>query len=343
MTDPVHDLSSDVGALARTTRVAEAALGRYRLGPGATVELINVSENATYRIDDPDGPPSVLRLHRSGYHSPGAIESELAWMEALRQDTGIRTPVVLSAADGARVIGVPDPDTGRPRACVRFEFLPGAEPDAADRVRFVDLGALTARMHAHARTWDRPIGFTRFAWDADAAFGGPAGGARWGRWQDAAGVGPAEFRLLSHLEATLRHRLERFGCHPEHFGLIHADTRLANLLVDGDEVSIIDFDDCGFSWYLYDLATVFSFIEHRPEVPDLIDAWLSGYRSVSPISTEDEAEIWTFILYRRLLLLAWLGSHTAADITAELSPTFATNSCTLAEQYLHHHDLHHHG
>ena len=57
--------------------------------------------------------------------------------------------------------------------------------------------------------------------------------------------------------------------------------RLANLLVDGDEVKVIDFDDCGFSWHLYDAATAVSFFEHEPHVPELMDAWVRGYRRVA--------------------------------------------------------------
>jgi Ser/Thr protein kinase RdoA (MazF antagonist) len=333
----IHDLSTGGDALARSEKVAQSALGRYRLSPAATVGLIHVSENATYRIDEPDGPSTVLRVYRLGYQSFGAIESELAWMEALRRDTGIRTPRVLPAADGGQVVAVADPHTGERRYCVRFELLPGQEPTSDDVDRFVQLGSLTARMHSHARTWGRPESFTRFRWDSDAAFGGPEVGARWGRWQDTAGVGPGERAVLERLEATLRRRLGAFGYDPGRFGLVHADTRLSNLLVDGGEVSIIDFDDCGFSWYLYDLATVFSFFEHDDRVPDLIDAWLSGYRQVGSLASADEAEIWTFILFRRLLLLAWLGSHSAADIAGDLVPTYAAGSCQLAESYLQQH------
>jgi Ser/Thr protein kinase RdoA (MazF antagonist) len=115
---------------------------------------------------------------------------------------------------------------------------------------------------------------------------------------------------------------------------VHADTRLANLLADGDAVSVIDFDDCGFSWYLYDVGTSVSFFEHEPHVPGLVAAWLSGYRRVLGLPVADEDEIWTFILYRRLLLTAWIGTHTAADIARQLGAGYAAGSCELAEAYL---------
>ena len=252
-----------------------------------------MSENATYLIDDPDAGPSVLRVHRLGYHTPAEIASELAWMDALRAEAGVRTPQVLPAPGGERIVTVVDEASGEQRNCVRFEFLAGTEPADDSLPHFAELGEITARMHRHARAWQRPAGFTRFHWDYDAAFGA---GARWGRWQDGIGVGPAEREILGRLDAALRARLAAFGTGPQRYGLVHADTRLANLLADGDAVSVIDFDDCGFSWYLYDVGTSVSFFEHEPHVPDLVGAWLSGYRRVLGLPAEDEAEIWTFIL-----------------------------------------------
>ena len=328
----LHDLSVGGDVLERVTRCAQRALASYGCHPATAVRLLNVSENATYLVEDPEAGPSVLRVHRLGYHTEAEITSELAWMDALRSEAGVRTPRVLTAADGGRVVTVTDEAIGERRSCVRFEFLPGAEPadDSADH--FTELGEITARMHRHAREWVRPPGFTRFHWGYDAAFGGLA---RWGRWQDGIGVGPAEREVLGRLDATLHGRLAAFGTGPGRYGLIHADTRLANLIVDdGGRVSVIDFDDCGFSWYLYDAGTSVSFFEHEPQVPALIDAWLTGYRRVLDLPAPDAAEIWTFILFRRLLLVAWIGSHKAVEIAQQLGAGYTRDSCDLAERYL---------
>jgi Ser/Thr protein kinase RdoA (MazF antagonist) len=222
-------------------------------------------------------------------------------------------------------------ETGQERHCVRFEYLAGTEPADDDAAHFAELGEITARMHQHARQWQRPPWFTRFHWDYDAAFGPRA---RWGRWQDGIGVGPGEHAVLDRLDRVLRDRLAAFGTGPQRYGLVHADTRLANLLVDGGRVSVIDFDDSGFSWYLYDAGTSVSFFEHQPHVPGLVDSWLSGYRRVTALPPEDEAEIWTFIMFRRLLLVAWIGSHQGADIARELGAGYTQDSCALAERYL---------
>ncbi|HEY9524540.1 MAG TPA: phosphotransferase [Thermopolyspora sp.] len=329
-----HDLSES-GILARVKAVAGRALDRYGLPADSRVTLINVSENATFRVESGAGgvgAATVLRVHRLGYHSVEAIRSELDWIDALRHDTGLRVPVIVPAADGARIVRVEDPD-GEPRHCVMFEFLPGTEPPEDRLVEdFEPLGQITARMHRHARQWVRPAGFTRFHWDFDAAFGAEA---RWGRWRDGVGVDREAAAVLSRLEETLRERLRRFGRGPGRYGLIHADLRMANLLADGaGGISVIDFDDCGFGWFMYDFGAAVSFIEHHPRLPELIDAWLRGYRSVLDLPDEDAAEIWTFVLFRRLLLIAWIGSHPAVDIARELGTGYTAGGCELAERYL---------
>ncbi|GAA4224950.1 Ser/Thr protein kinase RdoA (MazF antagonist) [Streptosporangium album] len=326
----VHDLSAGGDVLARVHETARDAVRIHGL-PDAEVTLINVSENATYRVDDPaTGARSVLRVHRLGYHATPAILSELAWLGALREEAGVRTPRVLPAPDGSPVLTVPGV---RPRDCVMFEFLPGAEPARERLVRdFERLGAITARMHRHARSWRPPAGFTRFHWDYDAALGAEA---RWGRWQDGLGMDPGARAILDRLAGTLRERLRRFGRGAGRYGLIHADLRLANLLVvDDGPPSVIDFDDCGFGWHLYDLAAALSFIEDDPQVPEMVASWVRGYRSVLDLPAEDEAEIWTLVMFRRLLLVAWIGTHTGVEIAAELGAGYTEGTCELAERYL---------
>jgi Ser/Thr protein kinase RdoA (MazF antagonist) len=76
-------------------------------------------------------------------------------------------------------------------------------------------------------------------------------------------------------------------------------------------------------------------MEDHPRVPELQAAWVAGYRSVAPLAAGDEAELETFVLLRRLLLVAWIGSHhTFATEAAALGAGFTAGTCTLAERYL---------
>lgn len=220
------------------------------------------------------------------------------------------------------------------RHAVLFAWEEGAEPTLADDLAapFAALGAAAARMHAHARRWQRPPGFTRLTWDVATSLGDAA--PHWGRWRDGMGVDATRAALFGRTVALIGRRLAAYGRGPDRFGLVHGDLRLANLLVDGDTVTVIDFDDCGFSWFLYDAATPVSFHEDAPEVPALIDAWLTGYRRVAPLSAADEAEIPTFVMLRRLLLVAWIGSHAETDLAAAMGIAYTEGTIALCDRYL---------
>lgn len=312
--------------------VAELALVRYGFGDNRHCRMINVSENSTYLVEDPEsGRRGILRVHREGYHEPREIESELDWLTALREDTEVSTPVVIPTTDGERVVSCQP--RGTARHAVLFEVVPGIEPDevALDLSSFETLGAITARMHGHARSWRRPSGFHRFSWDWEHSLGTEP---RWGRWEDGIGVGEEESRLLGRAVDRVQQRLEEYGSSSDRYGLVHADLRLANLLVDGDQVNVIDFDDCGMSWYMYDFGTAVSFLEHDPRLPQWQDAWLRGYRSIGTLSEEDVDMLATFVMLRRLLLVAWMGSHSHSRECQDIGPSYTAGSCELARRYL---------
>ncbi|MEO1194091.1 MAG: phosphotransferase [Pseudomonadota bacterium] len=313
-------------------RLAQDALPLWGIEKETPIRLINLSENATYRVELPEGP-KILRVHRVDYHSRQAIASELAWLEALRADGGVITPPVIPGRNGEEIQSHAIPGLARPRFLVLFGFLEGEEPDESQDLiaPFEKLGAISAKLHAHARSWPRPAGFERLTWDFQHMLGSTP---NWGDWRAAPAMDAAALAILERLAATIERRLTAFGQGPERYGLIHADLRLANLLLHGSSTRVIDFDDCGFGWNLYDFATAVSFFEESEQVPALAEYWVKGYRSVRPLPAEDEAEIPTFVVLRRMILLAWVGSHSETDLAKEQGPAYTQGACQLAERYL---------
>lgn len=309
-----------------------AALPQWDLSAQATVTLLNLSENATYLLDD-GGRRLVLRVHRIGYRGAGDIESELAWIAALRASGAVDTPAPVPGRDGTALRILPASGRGPPRHAVAFEFAPGREPPRdGDLVAwFRRLGEVTARMHAHVRAWPLPPGFRRQHWDFETMFG-PC--PIWGSWRAGAGLDPQGAAVLERALGLIESRTRRFGRDTRRFGLVHADLRLANLIVDRDRLTVIDFDDCGFSWLAYDFAAAVSFMEDDPLVPALAASWAAGYRSVLPLSAADEAELPVFLLMRRILLVGWLASHAEVPIAAELGPGYTQGAVAMAERLL---------
>lgn len=317
----------------RLTLLAKAGLQHYGLPEDTQTRLLNLSENATFLVESPSrGQRSILRLHRPGYHTRGAILSELKWLRCLADHPYVRTAQARPGADGELIQNLEHPAVPGARYAVMFDFLPGQEPNPKDLHSMEQLGAVTAHLHDHVLSWPESERLVRHTWDLDSMFFGDA--PLWGRWQDGVGVEGERVDLLDRLARRIRERLERYGKTAYNFGLIHADLRLANLLLHEGKVQVIDFDDCGYSWFLYDLASALSFIEAEPQVPGLISSWLRGYEAIRPLRPEDRAEIPTFIMARRLLLTAWVGSHQEAPFARQLGEGFTVGTCELAERYL---------
>lgn len=312
-------------------------LEQWAIDPRANVALLRISENATFLAKEPIGDHQIiLRVHRPGYHSQQEIASELAWISALRTTGVVRVPAPLPMVDGAEISAL---DLGgEVRYVVAFEFLPGKELDPGDgdlAQGFETLGAISARLHAHARTWSPPAGFVRKTWDFNSAFGPDP---LWGDWRAALGLTADGREILERLARVLRQRLDDYGRDQDRFGLIHSDLRLANLLADGKDLSVIDFDDCGFSWFMYDFAAAISFLETEDYVPDLQEAWVKGYRRVGHLGDEHIAMLPTFVMFRRLLLTAWIATHAETETASSAGlGAYTEGTIALAEAHLAQH------
>jgi len=307
-------------------------LPKWGLRETAPVSLLTISENATYVVEDEGNRRRlVLRVHRPDYHTEAEILSELTWITALRKDGMVETPRPVPAEDGALLCSFPDGDTRR--YVVAFEYMSGKEPDPSDDlVRcYGRLGEINARLHMHSRKWERPPSFVRKVWNFDTIIGKDN---YWGDWRKGLGLTEDGRALLERTEQALAERTRAYGAGPDRFGLIHCDMRPANLLVDGNRLGVIDFDDCGLSWFAYDFAAAVSFLETEPYLAGLMAAWVDGYRKVAPLPKEDEASLPMFVMLRRMQLTAWVASHSETPTAQSMGEPYTQGTVELAEAFL---------
>lgn len=312
-------------------KAAKSSFACWSIPREAGIKQISRSENAMFLITW-GAERYVMRVHRTGYHTPDGVRSELAWMKALKDDTGVETPVAVPGLNGDLLQFADYQVAGEYPMVVLFEFIDGAQPEQEDlRSAFQHLGGITAHMHAHARRWERPSYFQRQVWDYDGAFGARP---NWGDWRTGYHMDRGGRRIVECADAKMKARLHAYGTRPDRFGLIHSDFRLANLLISNGETKVLDFDDCGFGWFMYDAASTATFLENHEDIDEIIQAWIDGYRTVGSLSAEEIAEIPTFMMFRRLIIMGWAGSHPDTDLAREMGVEFTDGTIELAEKYL---------
>ena len=314
----------------------ERLTGLYDFSDLATTSLLAESENKVYLVEDENRTKNYVVRVNSGrlrYHTTDQVKSEMMWLRALHNNTDINVPEVLPARDGSWVQDICVSGLDKPLHAVVYSFLDGDEPSEDDLITgFERLGEISAQMHSFSKRWVPPDDFRRPSWTADAIFNDDL---NWGRWQNGVDVDGMVLALMSKTEDVVRRRLEEIPTGIDHYGLIHADLRLANLLVDEESTAIIDFDDCGFGWFLFDLATALSFLEEREDVQYLIKSWLVGYSKVAQIPMGSDLIIPTLIMLRRIQLIGWIGyQQRHLEFARQIGHKFTLDSFRLAKEYL---------
>ena len=265
-------------------------------------ELFMQRENVVFRVETLNGP-HALRLHRPGYHGAAELQSELDFM-AMLAERGVLVPRPAATMDGALLVKVGD------RHASLLSWLPGVPMGRSGvplaligpaRARlFRAIGGQMARLHRLADDWIPPEGFRRPAWDRKGLVGAAP---FWGRFWES---GTAADKELLEDVRDWADGLLRGGAAVD-FGLIHADLVNENVLLDGVRVHFIDFDDSGYGYRLFDLATTLYKAVDEVDFAALQDALLAGYAEERPLP--DLTLLPLFIILRSLTYLGWIAAR----------------------------------
>jgi Ser/Thr protein kinase RdoA (MazF antagonist) len=315
---PLEELTY-LGQVRRMRRLAEAVLGEYGLD-GARLTLLGHGENTTFRVDAPnasfarsaDGPFAadrfLLRIHRPGYQTASSIVSELAWLSALRRDVQAPVPEPLPSLDGGFLITPSAPGVPDRRNCSLLRWLKGRKVGRRVRPRhFTAVGRLMAQLHGHAANWTPPTSFIRRHWDWEGLFGDDAG-FNMNATQVWALVPQRFWKPFNAVASETREVMNRLGTGQEAFGLIHADLFLGtdgNVLISRGEARAIDFDDCGFGYWVYDFAVLLAHWQLSDEWPQIQAALLDGYTQVRPLEDELLVYLELFMAARHVSEILW--------------------------------------
>lgn len=300
-----------------------------QLGSIYEIHFVTSSENHTYRILSEQGD-FAMRAQRPGYHSLEEINAEIQFVETL-SNSRIATAKPVMRTDGNFVSHMQTPEGDR--LVTLFHWVNGRHPE---EIEFYDtygkMGSIMGHMHRVSTKISKDYTKRRPRWTLNEIIGSHA---VWGGWDHPDYIAQSQRQLILDFLALFQSQLIQYDS-TGRCGLIHADMRPTNVILNEGEVIIIDFDDCCHSWYLFDIAATVSFLEHRPDLPTWLNHFISQYRYQSPLSKQEVDLLPFFIGLRRVQLMAWYFSHRESAYAQSLGDIWLYQSFDVVSNIINH-------
>ena len=281
--------------------LARTALGAYGLGDARLRSLRAFDRKEVLEVVSSYRDPFILQMYDPSRAGEDMLWSMLVWLRALA-DEGLVVPEPVRSADGTLLVPV-STETGQ-RLCTLSSRVPGEQRRRRnlrpENLRSV--GRQTARIHAQAERFAPPKGFNRLTWGWEWVFGNEAS-----LWRTGGSVySEAEMKVLEAAAELAGEDLEDLGTGGEVFGLIHRDLTLSNLLFHDEGVHIIDFDRCGWGYYLFDLAVTLQALgPDNRRGSALRSALIEGYRNERDLPDDYRRYLATFVIMRLASRINW--------------------------------------
>ncbi|RZT14715.1 Ser/Thr protein kinase RdoA (MazF antagonist) [Kribbella sp. VKM Ac-2569] len=322
--------------------LARVALAAYELAGPVDLRLHARGLNTVFDVTA-GSERYALRVHRSGYRTSDQVRSELRFVRSVAEGWAdqplLFVPWPITARNGDLVVAAGDAAlTCDLMTWVDGEVLVPGQGLTEDTVH--RLGQALASLHNLSAQFRPPSGFALPRWDADGMFLPSAS-----PYQPEFGIEDLLDRRDLHLYNEIADRtravftaLDSVG---DSYGIVHADYILGNCFLQraGSEwqVSVFDFDDCGWGYFLYDLCPLLGnlagypgAIADNPAYPRLRDAFLAGYRTTRPLPAGLEEHLPTLMAARN-------ANHCLLTARRDVSPTPAQDATwrmSLARQCL---------
>jgi Ser/Thr protein kinase RdoA (MazF antagonist) len=298
--------------------LGESALTHYDIG-GAHLALQTHRDNTIFRVtvsrrrnrreDDPldrfDDKRFMLRVCGRAGRSTEMLQSEQLWLAALCRETDLGVPEPVPTRNGTFVVEVMVEDIPEVRRCVLFRWVEGRFVDnGLTPGLFERVGTFMARLHQHARHFVPPSGFVRPRWSPEWQLGPDTVlDPDFVSTHCEGRIGEQERQILTGASERIREALSAIPQDAEHYGLIHSDLNQTNFLFHKGEVRAIDFDDCCWGYYLFDMAITLSSVAGRPDEDTMYKAFFRGYERIRalPKGYEEDLKVFSALrLIRRL-------------------------------------------
>ena len=296
------------------TAFASELLKSYGIND-AKVSCINFEFNATFAVESDSGIKYALRININSTRTIENMQAEVQWVRHLNRTSGINTPTPIATLKDQFIVSGLHADSGQTLNGVMYSWLEGEEiGDEPTMEQLHEVGRAIARLHQESTDFALSGGgvlptFNDFFWGTEDFL-----------FSEKSVLSDKDRGLIEQArDLIMKYTDELYQNSPVH--IIHADFHGWNLMWHEGQLSIFDFDDCGFGVEVQDLAVALYYLD----TPEQDAALLNGYKSIKPLPGYSELAMKALLLQRRLLLLNYLF-ETKNQEHKEMLPAYLEKS-----------------
>lgn len=259
------------------------------------LESINHEYNSTFKVTASTGEQFALRINVNSKRTLPNLKAEIFWVGQLATVEGISVPVPIKNRNGEFISTAWHPMLERDLHAVLFSWLEGEElGDEPTEEMMRATGRAMARMHAASLDTELPEGASL-----------PVVDDMW--WDNGDSIEPSDL-VTTEEKAIIASAVEKIEAitrdlyarnRPQ---LIHADMHGWNVMWQGSDVAVFDFDDCVIGLPAQDIAVTL----YYNDTDEQDAAFLAGYQELAPLPDFSQHEMSALKLQRRIFLLSYI-------------------------------------
>lgn len=287
------------------------------------IAWLGYTNNAVFKIDAESGV-YVLRLHPPSRIDVPTLTSELEWLRVIRRNTNLIAPYPQSTVvDDETVPFVTAYSDKLPSSglvyCTLFDYVEGESKATADLTDddMWRVGEYLGKLHTAGQYTPSP-GFVRPWLNWEGLFGE---NSPYNPRENTHVITAHQLAVFDQVADRVQQTMQDAGQGAEAFGLVHADMLAKNILFHEGEPRALDFEYCGWGYYLYDLTPLlWQLKSERAAYQMLEDAMWTGYTSIKPQPDRYRDLLEVFIAGRQLASCRWLAVNLNHAAVREVAP-----------------------
>lgn len=201
-------------------------------------------ENRTFGFESPE-KKIIIRVTPPGHKTPDEVREEINWLSYLFENGA---PVVcVKPSQDDNLVEVVDTEVGL-ISVVCFDWAQGqivTKEDFSPEL-FETWGQTVGMLHRLTKDYHASsITGRRIQWYDD-------------EYLDRSLIPSEQIKVLERFDSLIKY-FKKKPTSRDSFGLIHQDVHKDNLFLNGKQLTVLDFDDCVFGFFIFDIANALGF------------------------------------------------------------------------------------